>query len=65
MQDGIDGNVRSLGYLKHLAELVPGDDACECCKWAVEEIEQLRVKRAQLRAANGHLKQELAMRPQR
>lgn len=35
-------NVRSLEYLKHLAELVPGDDACECCRWAVEEIERLR-----------------------
>lgn len=37
-----DSDVRSLEYLRHLAGLVPGDDACECCKWAVEEIERLR-----------------------
>jgi predicted RNase H-like nuclease (RuvC/YqgF family) len=39
-----DYDIRSLEYLRELAGLDDGDPACQCCKWAVEEIERLREK---------------------
>jgi hypothetical protein len=47
-------NVRSLEYLRHLSRLVDGweeDSACQCCDWAVEEIERLRAISAKLQDA--------------
>ena len=40
-------------------------DLSEQIRQAAYELERLRNENARLRAAEGHLKQELAMRPQR
>jgi len=47
-------DIRSLGYLRELSRLVSDweeDAACQCCDWAVQEIEGLRATMQRIKAA--------------